>query len=129
MKKFKINLNGSITLFIDNITFKIMNKNDAYLLTNSINTINIEFYNLTDAVNHLKNIYKEWINENKTFYKKSESYKIRLLGIDEFIIVDNIEILKVRPLITYYKQKTNKIFSIETQITELIKTYKITRLK
>jgi hypothetical protein len=129
MKKFKINLNGSITLFIDNITFKIMNKNDAYLLTNSINTINIEFYNLTDAVNHLKNIYKEWINENKTFYKKSESYKIRLLVIDEFIIVDNIEILKVRPLITYYKQKTNKIFSIETQITELIKTYKITRLK
>jgi hypothetical protein len=129
MKKFKINLNGSITLFIDNITFKIMNKNDAYLLTNSINTINIEFYNLTDAVNHLKNIYKEWIKENKTFYKKSESYKIRLLSIDEFIIVDNIEILKVRPLITYYKQKTNKIFSIETQITKLIKTYKITRLK
>jgi hypothetical protein len=129
MKKFEINLNGSITLFIDNTTFKIINKNDAYLLTNSINTINIEFYNLTDAINHLKNIYKEWINENKTFYKKSESYKIRLLSIDDFIIVDQIDILKVRPLITYYKQKTNKIFSIETQITELIKTYKITRLK
>lgn len=129
MKRFEINLNGSITLFINNITFKITNNNYSYLLTNSINTINIEFNNLNNAINHLKCIYKEWIKENKTTYKKSESYKIRLLSIDEFIIVDNIEILKVRPLITYYKQKTNKIFSIETQITESIKTYKITRLK
>jgi hypothetical protein len=116
-------------MFFNNITWKIINKNKCYLLTNSINTINIEHVNLNNAINHLKTIHKEWIKDNKIFYKKSESYKIRLLGIDEFIIVDNIEILKVRPLITYYKQKTNKIFSIETQLTESIKTYKITRLK
>jgi hypothetical protein len=129
MKKFEINLNGNITLFIDNVTYKITNKNDCYLLTNSINTIHYEYSDLNNAIAVLKNTYKKWFNENKTFYKKSESYKIRLLDINDFIIVDNIEILKVRPLITYYKQKTNKIFSIETQITELIKTYKITRLK
>ena len=129
MKKFEINLDGNLTLFFDNITFKIINKNKCYLLTNSINTINIEHVNLNNAINHLNCIYKEWIKDNKTSYKKSESYKIRLLDINDFIIVDNIEILKVRPLITYYKQKTNKIFSIETQITESIKTYKITRLK
>jgi hypothetical protein len=129
MKKFQINLDGNLTMFFNNITWKIINKNKCYLLTNSINTINIEHVNLNNAINHLKTIHKEWIKDNKIFYKKSESYKIRLLGIDEFIIVDNIEILKVRPLITYYKQKTNKIFSIETQLTESIKTYKITRLK
>ena len=129
MKKFEIYLDGRIFFFINNITYKIKNKNDCYLLTNSIDFISIEYNNLIDAINELKQINKQSYNENKINYKKSESYKIRLLGIDEFIIVDNIEILKVRPLITYYKQKTNKIFSIETQITESIKTYKITRLK
>ena len=129
MKKFEIYLDGRIFFFINNITYKIKNKNDCYLLTNSIDFISIEYNNLIDAINELKQINKQSYNENKINYKKSESYKIRLLGIDEFIIVDNIEILKVRPLITYYKQKTNKIFSIETQITESIKTNKLTRLK
>jgi hypothetical protein len=129
MKKIEIHLDGKISFFIDNITYKITNTNDCYLLTNSINSINIEYHDLIDAINELKNINKQFYNENKAHYKKSESYKIRLLEINDFIIVDPIEILKVRPLITYYKQKTNKIFTIETQITDSIKTYKITRIK
>jgi hypothetical protein len=129
MKKIQIHLDGKIALFIDNITYKITNKNECYLLNDSIDNINIEFNNLIDAINELKNINKQFYDENKNHYKKSESYKIRLLEINDFIIVDPIEILKVRPLITYYKQKTNKVFSIELQITDLIKTYKITRLK
>lgn len=129
MKKIEIHLDGKIVLFIDNITYKIVDKNNVYLLTNSIDTINIEYANLIDAINHLKAIHKQCYHENKNHYKKSESYRIRLLSIDEYIIVDPVEILKVRPLITYYKQKTNKIFTIETQITESIKIYKITRIK
>jgi hypothetical protein len=129
MKKIEIYLDGKISFFINNITYKITNTNDCYLLTNSINSINIEYHDLINAINELKNINKQFYNDNKTHYKKSESYKIKLLDINDFIIVDPIEILKVRPLITYYKQKTNKIFTIETQITDLIKTYKITRIK
>ena len=120
MKKFEIYLDGRIFFFINNITYKIKNKNDCYLLTNSIDFISIEYNNLIDAINELKQINKQSYNENKINYKKSESYKIRLLGIDEFIIVDNIEILK-EEVNMLCKNGLNNSIEIKTKMK---KTYK-----
>ena len=62
-------------------------------------------------------------------YKKTQSHKIAKLAIDDTLIINDDEIYKVRPLISYYKKTYNKLFTIETIIKDGIKSYEITRCR
>ena len=129
MKRLKFKLMGNCSTTINGLEYSIIKVNlDMFSFVNHL-TDETQFYpTLMHAMAAIRAINLSHY-PIASQYKQTQSHKIAKLAIDDTLIINEDEIYKVRPLISYYKKTYNKLFTIETIITDGIKSYEITRCR
>ena len=129
MKRVKFNLSGNCQTQINGLEYSIIQVNlDMFSFVNHL-TDETQFYpTLMHAMAAIRTI-NELQYPAVSKYKKTQSHKVAKLSINETLEIEESEIYKVRPLISYYKKTYNKLFTIETKLNDNSKTYLITRCK
>lgn len=129
MKRVKFNLSGNCQTQINGLEYSIIQVNlDMFSFVNQL-TDETQFYpTLMHAMAAIRTI-NELQYPAVSKYKKTQSHKVAKLSINETLEIEESEIYKVRPLISYYKKTYNKLFTIETKLNDNSKTYLITRCK
>ena len=129
MKRLTFNLAGQCHTTINGLEYSIIQVNlDMFSFVNQL-TDETQFYpTLMHAMAAIRAI-NETFMPKPAQYKKTQSHKIGKLSIYDTLEINENEIYKVRPLISYYKKTYNKLFTIEPKINSDIKTFLITRCK
>jgi hypothetical protein len=129
MKRLKFNLAGQCHTIINGIEYSIVQVgHDLFTFVNHITRETETYPTLMHAMAAIRAINGNYF-PIAAQYKQTQSHKIGKLAIDDTLIINDDEIYKVRPLISYYKKTYNKLFTIETIIKDGIKSYEITRCR
>ena len=129
MKRVKFNLSGNCQTQINGLEYSIIQVNlDMFSFVNQLTRETEIHLTLMHAMAAIRAI-NELQLPKAAQYKQTQSHKIAKLAIDDTLIINDDEIYKVRPLISYYKKTYNKLFTIETIIKDGIKSYEITRCR
>jgi len=129
MKRLKFKLQGNCSTTINGLEYDIYQVDeDMFTFVNHMTNETEVYQSLMQAMASIRaiNLLHYPIASQ---YKQTQSHKIAKLAIDDTLIINEDEIYKVRPLISYYKKTYNKLFTIETIIKDGIKSYEITRCR
>lgn len=129
MKRLKFNLAGQCHTTINGLEYSIVQAgHDVFTFVNHMTRDTEVYPTLMHAMAAIRAINQMQLPKAAQ-YKQTQSHKIAKLAIDDTLIINDDEIYKVRPLISYYKKTYNKLFTIETIIKDGIKSYEITRCR
>jgi hypothetical protein len=129
MKRLKFNLAGQCHTTINGLEYSIIQAgHDVFTFVNHMTRETEVHASLMHAMAAVRAI-NELQLPKVAQYKKTQSHKIAKLAIYETLEINESEIYKVRPLISYYKKTYNKLFTIEPKFNADLKTYLITRCR